>query len=398
MKVLLVVDDYMPASIKIGAKMMHELACELLRTGHEVTVLTPSPDLVGKSEIATLDGVTTCRFKTGPIKNTGNVQRAINETLLSARAWRSYKTHFSNNPHDLIVYYSPTIFWGKLVKRLSRMWQVPCYLVLRDFFPQWAIDNKLLRKKSLVTAYFKYFEKHSYRQADRIGVMSPKNLEWFSGYHPTKTPVEVLYNWADQKNIAVATNKYRSKLALEDKIVFFYGGNMGHAQDMMNVIRLAKNMRNEERAYFVLVGMGDEVELLRQAIKEEELSNMSLLPPVDQEEFKLMIAEFDVGIFTLHKDHITHNFPGKLLGYMAQAMPILGSINLHNDLQATIESAGAGLVSINGEDEVFLHQAQQMLDKATREQMGAQAAKLLDDVFSVKSAALQILSITEAKR
>lgn len=94
---------------------------------------------------------------------------------------------------------------------------------------------------------------------------------------------------------------------------------------MMNIVRLAENLLDEKAAHFVLVGKGDEVELVRAAIEEKHLSNMTLLPPVSQDEFKLMLAEFDIGLFSLHKDHVTHNFPGKLLGYMVQQKPILGS-------------------------------------------------------------------------
>ena len=41
MKICLIVDDYMPDTIKVAAKMMHELAIELNKQGHEITVLTP---------------------------------------------------------------------------------------------------------------------------------------------------------------------------------------------------------------------------------------------------------------------------------------------------------------------------------------------------------------------
>ena len=101
------------------------------------------------------------------------------------------------------------------------------------------------------------------------------------------------------------------------------------------------------------MGRGNEVQLVRAAIEEHNLENMTLLPSVSQDEFKLMLAEFDVGLFTLHKEHSTHNFPGKLLGYMVQELPILGSINEGNDLKEIVEEARAGLVTVNGEDKAL---------------------------------------------
>ena len=390
MKICLIIDDYLPESIKVSGKMMHELACELKKQGHEVTVVTPSPSLESSTRIDSLDGVTVCRFKSGKIKNIGKVQRAVNETLLSGTAWRRLKPYFRNHPHELIVYFSPTIFWGSLVARLKELWGARSYLILRDLFPQWAVDQGLIRRGSKIERYFRYFEKKNYEAADTIGLMSAKNLEWFEKEFSLDKKLEVLHNWAANEPVE-AKSDYKARLGIEGKVVYFYGGNIGHAQDMMNIVRLAKNMRNETRAHFVLVGAGDEVELVREAIAKERLENMTLLPAVGQEEFKQMLAEFDVGLFTLHKDHSTHNFPGKLLGYMVQELPILGSINSGNDLREIVEEAEAGYVSVNGEDELLLENALRLLDNEKRKEIGANARKLLESTFSVEAAARRIV-------
>ena len=393
MKICLIVDDYMPHSIKVAAKMMHELACEYIKQGHEVTVVTPNPKLKTKYEIKYLDDVQIVYFKSGEIKNVNKIKRAINETMLSCNAWNNCNEFFKNNSHDLIVYYSPSIFWGLLVNKLKKLWNVKSYLILRDLFPQWAIDNGILKESSIITKYFKYFEKISYKNADTIGLMSDKNLEWFKNYYKTDKKLEVLHNWADVQRVESKVFKYKKELELEDKVVFFYGGNMGYAQDMMNIIRLAIGLQNYDKAHFVLVGAGDEVELIREAIKQNDLKNITLLPAVNQDEFKQMLAEFDVGLFTLNKNHITHNFPGKLLGYMVQSMPILGSINPGNDLKNIVDEYEAGYISINGEDYLFLENAIKLLEESERVRIGKNANKLLSAKFSVKSASNQILKM-----
>jgi len=392
MKICLIIDDYLPESIKIGAKMMHELACEFTKEGHSVTVVTPAPKASHKRQIDTLDGVTVCRFKSGKIKNINKIQRAVNETLLSFYAWDAFKDFFEKNHHDIVVYYSPTIFWGGLVQRLKKLWNVPAYLILRDIFPQWAVDQNLIRKGSIIEKYFLFFENKCYRMADTIGLMSKNNLDWFRKHKSVPAQLEILPNWAS--NTPVETKGYyREKLGLKDKVIFFYGGNIGHAQDMMNIVKIAKKMRKYQEAHFLLVGAGDEFELVKHAIESEKIENMTLLPPVSQEEFKEMLADCDVGLFTLHKNHTTHNFPGKLLGYMVQSMPILGSINPDNDLKNIVEEAGAGLVSINGEDDILFQHASRLLDGKVRKYMGTNAKKLLHDVFSVEAASKKILEI-----
>ncbi len=391
MRICLIIDDYLPDSIKIGAKMMHELACEFIKNGHSVTVVTPASDIRKRYTFKEIDGVDIWLFRSGKIKNTSKVKRAVNETLLSQRCWNAFEEKFKKERHDLIVYYSPTIFWGTLVKRLKELWQTPSYLVLRDIFPQWAVDRGLIGKGSLIEKYFIRFERINYESADTIGLMSEKNLEWFSQNRNTKARLQILYNWTEGKP-TVPTGEYRRKLGLEKKVIFFYGGNIGHAQDMMNIVRLAKRMSGYEDAHFLLVGAGDEVDLVKGAIAEEGLDNITLLPPVDQNEFKKMLAESDVGLFTLHKSHTTHNFPGKILGYMTQSIPILGSINPGNDLKTIIEDAQAGYISINGEDDIFYSNAVKLLNRDTREEIGKNAFELLKRSFSVESAAKTILN------
>ena len=391
MKICIIVDDYLPFSIKVAAKMMHELAVELKTRGHAVTVVTPATDIKNSYEISYLDDIRIFRFKSGSIKNTGKIKRAVNESLLSFKAWWSLKGLFLNEKQDLIIYYSPTIFWGVLVRKLKKHWKAKSFLILRDFFPQWVVDNGMLKEKSIITQYFRFFEKINYNNADKIGIQSPANIRQFQKYHGMKYSIDLLYNWASDKPETNNDFPYRKKLGIENKTVFFYGGNIGHAQDMENILKLAKALLKYENAHFVLIGAGDEVELVKQRIKDYSLTNMNLLDPVDQVEFKKIISEFDIGLFSLHKNHTTHNFPGKVLGYMVQSMPILGCVNPGNDLKDVIEKANAGYVSISGDGEALLTNAISLLDSKNRKEKGFNSKKLLQEKFSISAACNTIL-------
>ncbi|UOG59303.1 glycosyltransferase family 4 protein [Leptospira noguchii] len=393
MNICIIVDDYLPKSTKVAAKMMHELAVKLKEKGNEITVITPGTDLKQNYKKDILDGVSILQFSSGRIKNVSKLKRLINEFILSRRAWKYLKKYFIQNRHDLIIYYSPSIFWGNLVFRLKNLWKVPSYLILRDFFPQWIIDNGMIREKSLIAFFLKYYEKLNYKAADQIGIQSPANIEWFSNKFPEFKNIELLYNWATDSPVLNKNYFYRKKLNLEGKIVFFYGGNIGKAQDMMNIVRLAEKMKTHTDVVFLLVGAGDEVELVKMSIQDLELNNMILLDPVSQEEFKLMLAEFDIGLFTLHFGHKTHNFPGKILGYMVQEKPILGAINPGNDLKNILEDSKSGLVTIAGDVEKLYKNALVLLDDKTRKQMGRNANLLLKSKFSVDNAAETVLKV-----
>jgi glycosyltransferase involved in cell wall biosynthesis len=168
---------------------------------------------------------------------------------------------------------------------------------------------------------------------------------------------------------------------------------------MANLMRLAKGMQLYTKAHFLFVGQGDEVELIKTLAADWKLDNFSYLPSVNQEEFKDILAQVDVGLFSLSAKHTAHNFPGKLWGYMVQSLPILGSVNQGNDLMDLVNANRAGLITANGDDEQFLTNAIKLLEDASyRGEVGRAGYNLLEKEFSVETISSIITSsLVEAK-
>ena len=168
---------------------------------------------------------------------------------------------------------------------------------------------------------------------------------------------------------------------------------MGKAQDMDNIIRLACNLQNEPNVHLLLVGDGSEWGRLKASARERKLANLSILPGVRQQEYLAMLSEFDVGLVSLDRRLQTQNFPGKILGYMYSSLPILASINPGNDLRDLLDKTKAGLCCLNGDDETFHRHALTLAkDAGLRQRMGYDSRRLLEQNFSVRSAAKQILA------
>lgn len=268
------------------------------------------------------------------------------------------------------------------------------YLVLRDMFPQWVIDEGLIALNSPIASYFRFFERVNYNASDAIGLMSPANVEYFSKLHPEYTNLQVLRNWADVSPKVDSTSliDIRKQHGLADKIIYFYGGNIGHAQDMGNLLRLVGNMKTHREAHFLFIGQGDEFELVEKTKAIEELDNLTVLPSISQEAYKEVLTQVDIGLFSLARTHKAHNFPGKLLGYMVQSLPILGSVNPGNDVIDFINGEEAGMAFINGEDQSLYEAALALLqDRELRNRMGFRAHEVLKTSFTVEAAASQII-------
>lgn len=371
---------------------MYDMATELHRQNHDVIVLTPSDRISENVEISSEGGLEVVRVKTRKIKGASKVFRALEEARLSSLVWGRAKQFLLQNSGDLIVYYSPTIFWGALVRRLKSIWKCPAYLILRDIFPAWAVDIGLLNK-GLVYYFFRTKEILQYDVADRIAVQSPANLEYFAREFPSAGyRLEVLYNWMRLHEENLPQTYHRKQLGLQDKVVFFYGGNLGVAQDVDNILRLASSLAGQDHIRFVLVGEGSEVPRLREFIAGRRAHNIQLLPAVSHREYLSMLSEFDVGLLSLDSRLKTHNVPGKLLGYMYWGKPILASINRGNDLFEILGNNQAGFCCLNGDDNELRASALRLAsDPELRARMGRNSRKLLERMFSVECAVQQVL-------
>lgn len=399
MRIALFPDDYLPTSTLVHAKMFHEVALELKRLGHEPVIITPSH---GKQDqrlaVDHLDGIEVWRFRNPPMRGKGKIQRVISESLLSVNAYWALRDADNVKSFDACVNYSPTIFFGPLMHWFKRHCSTYNYLVLRDMFPQWVIDQGLISAKSPIASYFRFFERVNYNASDTIGLMSPANVRYFSKLYPSYQNLQVLRNWSDviPKSFSSSLIDIRKQCQLDDKVIYFYGGNIGHAQDMGNLLRLVESMRAHPEAHFLFIGQGDEFELVEKTKKSKTLDNLTLLPPICQEAYKEVLTQVDVGLFSLAKTHKAHNFPGKLLGYMLQSLPILGSVNQGNDLIEFINNEGAGEAYINGEDQLLFEAALKLLqDQDLRKEMGLRAHEVLKASFSVQAAASQIIETIE---
>lgn len=390
MRILILVDCYLP-STKSCVTLTHDLAVELAGQQHDVVLMAPVADAAEPITVERTENFTVVRVRTGAIKDVPRPLRALRELTMPHMLWHASQDLLRSQCIDLVIYYSPSIFFAPLVRRVKRLWGCPAYLVLRDIFPKWARDCGVL-KDGFVFDFFQREAIRQYDQADVIGVESGGNVRYFEREFPEKNyKVEVLSNWMSLEADVAKKGGHRQRLGLDGKIVFFYGGNMGVAQGMESVVELMRAMRSDDRVRFLLVGEGSEVPTIRSIAEREGLENLMLLPPVDQHTYLSMLSEADVGVVSLAFNLTTHNVPSKALPYMYFSLPILASLNPGNDLLRVINATESGC-SFDSRDRTGLADAARRLvaDAELRRRMGANARRLLEARFSARAAADQI--------
>ena len=389
MRLLLVTDTFPPARIS-GALQMCDLAQALAAQGHRPLVLTPALD--GVERLESEGGVQVLRVRALRTKDVPYWRRTLAELVLPWMLLRGLRrSALRDDRWDGVVWYSPTIFLGPLVRAVKRQHACRGYLIVRDLFPDWAVDAGVMRKGGLPYRFFKWIERFQYRQADVIGVQTPSNAVLVANDAPAGARIDVLHNWLSAP--AHAGPEVCPALGtLEGRINFVYAGNMGVAQDMDGFVTLAKRMRDRDDVGFVFVGRGSEVTRLKDEAKDQP--NLLILDEIDPSVLPALLAHCHVGIIALHPAHGTHNIPGKLLTYLHAGLPVLARVNPNNDLVALVEDEAVGLV-VPGDSAALLHaHAMRLADDAPlRAAMGQAGIALARRMFSPQSAARDVAAM-----
>lgn len=391
--------DVFPPLRSSGAVQLRDLAREFVQQGHETTVLVASPELDRPFHVETIDGATVARLKSPRTKDVGYVRRVLGEfTMPWAMRRNLARSPIAAQRYDAVIWYSPTIFLGPLVRWLKRRNNCPSYLIIRDIFPQWAADMGLI-SRGPIFQFFDAVARYQYRSANVIGVQTPGNLSFFDALeHGRAIRIEVLQNWL---GAAVDTGCPIdiSNTPLAGKKVLVYAGNMGVAQQMSKLLDLAEAVRDEEGVGFLFVGRGSEAQRLREDASQRRLTNVLFHDEIDPDDIPGLYRQCHVGMISLDSRHQTHNIPGKFLTYMQAGLPVLASINAGNDLHALVEQRRVGRVSVDarGADLPMLLLTmirEELADGAVAERCRA----LSDELFSARAAVDQIVRAMAATR
>ena len=391
MQIALIVDAFPPMRSS-GAVQMRDLYVEFVNQGFHPTVIVPSPELNCSWQIEQWNGGQILRLKAPKTKDVGYVRRTISEFLMPFAMLRNLRgSSLLQQRWDGIVWYSPTIFWGPLVKSLKQSSACRSYLIIRDIFPEWAVDIGIM-KRGLTYRFFKIIEQFQYSIADVIGVQTQSNIAYFKKWvRPSNQRVEVLQNWlADSPNVGCSISVSDSVLA--GRKIFVYAGNMGVAQGMDILLSLAESLIDRKDLGFLFVGRGSSAKRLLSESKARGLDNTAFFEEIDPSEIPGLYAQCHVGLVVLDPRHKTHNIPGKFLSYMQSGLPVLASINPGNELADLITYRRVGRVCKDSSVATLTLLAEELASEITVDlEIKARCQTLSIELFSPKIAVNQIM-------
>lgn len=362
--------------------------------GHCVHAVSPA-EKRNKVETKTITNRNTqiLKVKIGNITKCGLIEKGISTLRIEDQYIKAIKKYYSDIHFDLILYSTPPITFGKVIEYVKKRDNARTYLLLKDIFPQNAVDLGMFSSKGLIHTFFKRKEKKLYEQSNFIGCMSQANVDYLLKHNPWIAPqkVEICPNSIEPVTIQKdepMIKKVRKKYDIPmDKTIFIYGGNLGKPQGMDHIIACLKACVNHPQAHFVIAGSGTEYMKLRGFLDKNPLSNVQLLYQLPKEDYELLANTCDVGLIFLDHRFTIPNFPSRLLSYMQASMPVLACTDIHTDIGQIIEEGQFGIWCESQKAEIFKQKIDQLCaEKEKLSEMGENARSYLEAHYTVDQA------------
>jgi glycosyltransferase involved in cell wall biosynthesis len=358
--------------------------------GYNVYVVAPRQRRSGlPTAVSTYGNIHVLKVMTGNITKVGLVEKGLTTLKIESNYEDAIKEHFNDVKFDLIVYSTPPITFERVVRHLKKKHNAKTYLILKDIFPQNAVDIGLMRNKGLMWRYFRRRERTLYQLSDIIGCMSPANMNYVLKHNPdiSKDKVEIFPNsikpisrFVKRKN-SVLLSKYNIP---ENTVLFVYGGNLGKPQGIDFLIEVIDNFHQVDNSFLMIVGSGTEYTKIEKHILSTQPVNVALHNYLPKDEYHELLRSADVGLIFLDPRFTIPNFPSRLTAYMESSIPIIAATDVNTDLKDVLIESKSGFWSVSGDLDSFLNNARRLAqDQELRLKMGLNGRIYLEEHYDV---------------
>ena len=343
--------------------------------GHNVYIVCPIERREGKPSYTSDEGgVHTLFVKTLNVQKTNVVEKGLGQVSIEFLFKKAIHKHFADVKFDLILYSTPPITLMGVVKDMKkRNPQAKSYLLLKDIFPQNAVDMGMMAKtgvKGLLYKYFRKQEEELYKVSDYIGCMSLANVKYVLKHN----------TWIDPKIVEVAPNNVtlveesgkamsedERKQILEkyglptDKPIFIYGGNLGVPQGIPFLIECLEANKNRKDCLFVVVGTGTYYQQLENWYTSNRNGCVTVMKGLPKADYDKLVRACNIGLIFLDYRFEIPNFPSRLLSYLENKMPVLCATDPNCDMGQIANENGFGVWVPSNNVEAFTQSVDSLL-------------------------------------
>lgn len=371
-----------------------DLMREFIKDGHNVYIISPTEKRKNEPTKLLDKGKTKIlKLQIGNTQKTNLIEKGISTLTLESKFKSGIKKYFDDVKFDLVLYSTPPITLQKAVEFVKYRDDAQTYLLLKDIFPQNAVDLRMIETsgfKSVIYKYFRNKEERLYKISDYIGCMSYANVDFLLQQNPSisKEIVEVCPNSIEPQAIDIKEldkqeirRKYNIPL---DKKVFIYGGNLGKPQGIDFLIKCISRNEQNERSFFLIAGSGTEYPKLRNYFDNVRPKNAKLLNLLPKSDYEVLANSCDVGLIFLDRRFTIPNFPSRLLSYMQASMPVLAATDIHTDIGDIITEGKFGYWCESGKVKEFNDLVNKLCNVELIIDLGVNARNHLEENYTAK--------------
>ena len=255
----------------------------------------------------------------------------------------------------MLIFSTPPI-QGALASLIKKVRHIPFVYNLQDIFPDSLAGTGLAKKGGLLWKIGRVIENFTYRNADKIIVISEDFKKNIMAKGVPEEKIVVIYNWVDQNavvDIPRSENVLFDRYGLDrSKFYITYNGNIGLTQNMDMLLEVAKALESNEDIHFVLVGNGAYLEDVKRIIAERDVQNVTLLPFQPYEEISHVFSFGDVSLVISKPGVGANSVPSKTWSIMSASRPVLANFD-ENELKSIIEKNNCGIFTKAGDKVAF---------------------------------------------
>lgn len=338
-----------------SSNLYTDLVEEFHNRGHKVYPIAPVQD-DAQTHIQKEKEIDVLRVKTLKLFNVNPIRKGIANVMLPYQYKAAIKKYYKGIKFDLIIMPTPPITLGNIAYYLKKRNKTKFYLILRDIFPQNAVDLEMMSKNSIIYKLFRKQEKELYQRADFIGCMSQGNIDYIKLHNPdiNNKKLHILMNFQKVSSFINQQEDMKEKYGLKDKFVVVFGGNMGIPQKLENVIALAKLCQEEySDVVFLLIGKGTQLNIIKKLAQKQGVSNIIFKDLIPRNDYQQLVSQCEIGLISLNEKFTIPNIPSKTMAYYDVAIPVLASIDANTDYGKILQESNSGLYSITGDIKTF---------------------------------------------
>lgn len=340
------------------AEIVSELAEDLARRGHQVTVLTTEPHYNldpearanqtlrrwwrGVFHTSTYNGIPVWHTKMRP-KGERALGRIFDYMIFHAIS--IILGMFAIGRQDVVFAVSPPLTIGLVGWVLALFKRAKLVYNVQELYPDTAIAVGVLKERSPITTILKWMERFIYKRACALAVICQPFAESIAAKRIDPRKIHVIPNFVDTEFMQPGSknNPLAKELGLVDKFVVLYAGNIGMTQSFDTLLDVARRLQNDADIAFLIVGDGARRSHVEAQVRQHRLANVTLLPYQPRSRVPDIYATSDLCLVPLMAGTAKTTLPSKLYTIMASGRPALVAADEDSDLVHTLKKARCGI-------------------------------------------------------